>query len=825
MFFNPSKAKTKGLLQIDKEFATLDEITSAIDQNNSIEPNGKNLVFTFSYKISQLKALENNATSVRILIKKSNKAKPVILNSKKAGGNDNLEVINKILTQKTRLGLIDTSEEVIFDEISSVSSRINNQLLDVIRTKQTDLDSTGLKKQKIVLRTVQEIIENNLEKNIVGRNIFRSKVDVEKKITKNIDSSFLDEKQELYYKLLSAEIPPSSLDLANSRTISTINNVRGTLKSNRKDEYLNDYSNELTNFLLFEGIEEEKSLSDKNPQEIVTTLENVVDSYVLVKTKVSLNASVLNASSPLIVNFELLQTKYLDSGEKITVPVESINRNLNPNEHFSKYFYPTKAPVVSYSKDNHTVYFCIQQIDDKADTVKIYRKEINDSISSNYVYVGEVDVASNRGAVLFSLTHNYKDFSIYRFIPFSRNAKEFFPCQFTDVVVKEKKNSKHLTIVPRLVEEGVLVCAYNKDPMIYSARLLIKNLSKKQKKYADTGKTFHFFSKDSQSSVVIPDLQKNDVYEFATMVMLKSGVEVFSNHKARIEFLPYESKSISIILTNTSNPGTNDVQMTISATLQDDPSKQTKELLDSFSKNYGSNDSRVAAFNKLVYFNVIRYDTLTGEEADLGIIKNGESFTDSIQSAKFNAPQIIQGRNYKYLINPLIREPDSFGENVETKDEITKKSYKFSPKQFLHPLALQKGIIRKLSSIDKDPKHEALYGKIGFSYYFEYDTEISKPIVNNFIAKKENKKIFLSWNIIGVLSEIDHFILMKESNKIRTIIGKSHSIISNMIYFNDISYDDLGENKYIIVPVYSDFSTGMYVYSNELLIEESDVKA
>jgi hypothetical protein len=822
MFFNPIKSK-KELLQIEKDFVTLDEITSVVDHNNSIDPSGQQLNFTFSYKISQLQALEHNATSVRITIKKSNKTRPIILNSKKAGGTDPVDVVERILTHKKRIGLSNNSEEVIFTKISDISSRINNQLIDALRTGQTDLDSLGLKKQKIVLRTVQEVIENKLEENLIEQSTFRSKVDFEKKINRNVFKT-IDKKQELYHKLLSSEIAPSSLDSVNNRFVSAFKNSRGISNRNNKEEYLDDYSNELSNFLLFEGVEKEKSFSEKDSQEIVTTLENVVDSSILIKTKVNLRLSSLSNSSNLIVNFELLKNKHLDSGERTVEVIQSIDRSFYPNEYISRYFYPTKAPSVSYSKSDHKIHFLIKQLDKRADTVKVYKKEINNSISSNYVYAGEIDIVESFGPMPFVVDHSYKEFSIYRFIPFSRKSKEFFPCQFTDVIVHEKQYSKHLVIVPRLTEEGITICAYNKDPMIQSAKLFIRNLSLKQKQYANTGRIFQFSNASSQSSTSINDLQENHIYEFSTVITLKSGVEIPSTHTARIEFLPYEAKALNLNITDTSLPGADDVQMTISATLQIDSSRQTRELLDSFAKNYEGNNSKVAAFNKLIYFNVIRHDVVTGEEADLGIIANGESFNDSIQSAKFNASQLRPDRSYKYVINAMVRDPESFRENAEVKDEISKKSYKFSPKQALHPLNLKRGIMKSITSIDKDAKHEALYGKIGFSYYFEYDRSLSKPYVDNFVARKQDQKIFLSWSVTGISTEIDHFIIMKESNRARTIIGKSHAIVSNIAYIHDITKDDIGENKYILVPVYSDFSTGIYSYSNSILVEESDVK-
>ena len=234
--------------------------------------------------------------------------------------------------------------------------------------------------------------------------------------------------------------------------------------------------------------------------------------------------------------------------------------------------------------------------------------------------------------------------------------------------------------------------------------------------------------------------------------------------------------------------------------------------------------SKEARLDKYVFFNVIRYDVTTGEEADLGVILNGETFIDSVQSAKVNAPFLLPDRSYKYVITPLVREPDSFQEIVEKKDELSRRSYKFSPKKHKHPVALKKGTLLSEYFINNDSKHAALYGKLGTCYTFEIDNEANTPSIERLIADKKSNYVLLSWMVEGILSKIDHFMILKEVEGIRSVIGKSHCMSKYLNYKYELTHKDIGSTKYILIPVYSDYAMGNLAYSNSILIEESDIR-
>lgn len=830
MFFN-SNEKKKKLLRIDDDFATLVGITSSESNHAAADPSSRtapgNLQFIFSYKISQLQAIEENATSVRITVKiQSNVGRHVIIKSKRAGESDPNDVIDRILSHKSKISLVNKSEQILCERISDITAKINNQLLDALRTGQADLGTLGLKKQRLTVRTVEEITENNLENSVIYPKLVRRDLDAEKGIFSNLTSDSANER-ELYHMMMMQGHSPASLENSNDRFISTYERSKGLLQTSKKEDHNSgDSSKLLLNFFLFDNREKRKKISEKASQEKLTVLESKVDNSILLKTKIDLKASILDLESSIVAKFELLQTKKDSSGKTVVTVIEDIERSFDPNEHVKNYFTPIKPPAVRVSKNKNVLHFSITQKDSRANNIRIYKKIINNNVYSDYYAIDEIRMSEYTGPVNYRYENDSNEFCIFRFIPVTTINKDYFPCQFTDVVIHEKKKYKNLVIIPQLTEGGIRIHAYNKDPMIQSARLLVRDIRTKKSVFSETGKSFYFSKGVTKRSEFLTGFQENNIYEFTTKIQLKNGVEVDSSHIAMIEFLPPAERALDVTFNNIANPSStfNDVQMSINATLQTDQIGQIEQLKNLVSKNYSGDESRKAIFDKYIFFNVVRYDTSTGEESDLGIIINGENFVDSLQSAKFGASPILEDRSYKYVITPMVREPESFEESVEKKDETTRKMYKMSPKKHIHPSALKKGMLLSNHFIDGDSKHAAIYGKLGANYTFDIDNVIPSPSIEDLTARKNGNQIFLTWKIKGILSRIDHFIIMKEVDGIRKLVGKSHAIISSLTYRHELNYSDVGNTKYVLVPVYSDYSIGSSARSNDVIIEESDIK-
>jgi hypothetical protein len=98
-----------------------------------------------------------------------------------------------------------------------------------------------------------------------------------------------------------------------------------------------------------------------------------------------------------------------------------------------------------------------------------------------------------------------------------------------------------------------------------------------------------------------------------------------------------------------------------------------------------------------------------------------------------------------------------------------------------------------------------------------------KANIVDFNVKQFSKNVnLLSWRVQGSIEKVDHFIIMKEVNGVRTVVGKAHSEFAygNCQYYHNLTRRDIGELKYVIVAVFNDYNTGKLVKSNTIVIED-----
>jgi hypothetical protein len=207
----------------------------------------------------------------------------------------------------------------------------------------------------------------------------------------------------------------------------------------------------------------------------------------------------------------------------------------------------------------------------------------------------------------------------------------------------------------------------------------------------------------------------------------------------------------------------------------------------------------------------------------MGIIANNSTFIDSQEAAKYSSKPLSQFDKYKYVIYPLVRDPATvISQKQEKIDLETRKRYNINQRKHLHPLTLTRGNIvsSNVISNDLDPKDDLLYGFIGTSYHVDASLISNKPLIESFnVSLINDKDVFLSWKISGNREFVDHIVILREIDGIRKIIGKTHCLVDgslNVTY--SLTQHDIGNIRFILVPVYNDFSSGQISISNELLV-------
>jgi len=850
MFFDLPKLKN-GIIEVEDNFATLERMFETSSESNGLRSQiaEGDMQFVFRYKISQLKAIAENAITLNITIKESGKDRPVIFSSEALRDLTGNEIIRNLITFRSQINNInqDDASNFVTKKSSDISSKINNQLISVIKAggSITDLG----KKSKLSLRKIESSVKKDKSKGeLVPQVSHHSISDIpELNLKQGLNNDGFNTRS-AYYKLLFEEgIAPSEITKLQSRNLSTYEVSQGIVRKNNHPENQGDSLGNVLNHYLFQG------QNSSRPKTYSTVLEGIIEDIVTVSTKVNIKQSQITKNTSLIVKFELFKNVSLSSGKKTLLPLETVEKIFDLQKHLNNFYLVKHPPHVAYTQKTGKVIFSIKQIDKKASKVKIYRKVIkNDGTLDSFSEVDTVNVSQSKGPIKVEFYVTKDDLTIYRFIPVS-NYTENLSSEFTDIVVSKKTHKKKVILIPKLSLQGnVKIEVFNHDPNITCARILYRDVTTKQKEFFQI-ENLNFSPNSMASSIFIKNrLIPNHIYEFTTMIVNGSGHEELSSHSAFLEYLPYEGGSLNIRLNeflkddlrfaasatateiaaarpagSEVNGRTLDLKFTPSIELEQEQNSRFRDQIAIFIGNYpefssSSINEKQSIFDKIICFQITRYNKSTGDVENLGIIGNNQPFTDSIQSSKFLAKNLLAENEYQYVLTPLIRHPESIARSskTEVEDIETKKKYSYDPTVKLYPEKLKRGTVFSRNFINETGQDESIAGKIGFNYSFEvsYKTPFGtiEKAFANFI---ESNKVSITCKINGDENSIDHILIFKEIENVRTLIGKSHCLTTDIRFIHEITKHDIGEISYVLVPVHADFSVGNVVYSNNLLID------
>jgi hypothetical protein len=827
MYFNPTNS-IKGLLEVDDDFAELVEITSSAASSGSNFKNQQvdsSLKFKFSYKISQIKAIQENALSVRITVKKKNRVKNSITQSTKAGSIDAKKLVDNILMQKINIISSNNAEKdsIIAIKESDITSRVNNQILNALKNGDDISELKGLKKSKLVFLTKSENDKFSKSPSLEAQ-VGHSTIEVKDNdiLLKNNLSTSINAKNERLKLIFNKGFSSSQITDLSDRTLSIHNSKSGTSRKKKVEEYAGDIRTKLLNAHLFEGQRKPESKKD-----YFASIQDIFDDKISVSSEVNIKESVAKNQTTLLISFELLQIINKKSGVRETKVVEKIEKDLNIQSYISNFFRPTIPPLVRFSKTNQNINFKIKQVDTQANFVSIYKRTINNgNLREKYVKIASIPATVKGGETNFSIINLNDNIAIFRFVP-SNGLTNSESCEFTDVVVKDnpRVNERSLVIIPSLSkngEEGIEVSAHNNYmPDVVAAKLLIRNATTGKKNF-EVVNNFTFSDKQTSSRLKLKNLVPYNVYEFTTILITEMGDEIRSNYTSCLEYIPPIGTPLNVVVSNPSTYSSDaqniDVQFSVSANVVADQNNMIKNMLADLQIPDVPARSSLA---NLIAFNVIRYNITTGDVDDMGIVSNNVTFSDSSESSKRGINSVQIGNSYTYVIYPLVRNPDTV---VDAKQEMidveTKKKYKINPRKHLHPLTLTKGNSVSEFFLNNDAKADLMRGMLGTSYEVPVSFINHNPRLFGLSVKKETNKNYVTWKVDGDPTLIDHILITKSINDVRTIVGKSNSFSELQTFIHNLSNDDIGVVSYLLTPVYLDYTSGNHVESSKILIDQ-----
>lgn len=809
-------ARRSDLLTVDPFFASLDEIN---DQGD--------IKFTFTYKVDQIKMIEENLTTVNVSILTKFVNPKSITNGSHIGMLNAQTMILNILTRSQTLKKNNKEQElhVVVRKSSDISSRISNDVVTQLNQGETRESIVQFNQTQLHSVSVHDINDENENKPLLQFIDNTSSV-----------SSSLRNDQDLMYRMITQQgIDPSYVTKLSHRSVSAKNSFEGVLRKTKTHENEIDPINQLANHYIFAQnsnpdqrttsvVDDDSTMIQVASQQTNSEIEIPVELTIPGRFK----GLITNGKLQFVVNFDLIDNK-------TNVVVQTVSKELDVSEHIKFFYTPKTPPVVSLSNVEMSTRTNIEvtQIDPGAKAVALYKKVISTLSVDNddYKLVKTVDVTPGVTSVI-QVDQPSTSTILYRLISVGKQGA--LSSEFTNIVLKTNRivQDKSLSVVTRLVETGIEIEVGSFPPGVISIEVLGRNLSTFQKEFQNIGNVITMVSDEIKSlgsfSIIDTNTNYHNIYEYVAKLNFDSGIPEHSQSSI-LERIPLEPGKIDIVISDvkvTTDLEEPNVTFTMNSKLLDNELDIVRQLLEKQGiKEFFNSDLKLERdlVKDLLAYNVQRVNITTGLREDFGILVD-DNFND-LELQKSNAIQpLVYGHRYEYEISVLLRSAETLFTTLQKvrTDPVTKKQYNFVPSKSLQPITLREGIIVSATGLDKSSKSAFAHGKIGF--YETLNVSFDKPQIEitNFNAERFNQTTNqLTWSMTSdLLSQVDHFLIMKEVHGVRTFIGKAHSnfALGNVQYFHQLSTHDLGELKYVLVVVHNDYTVSTEFQSNSVIV-------
>lgn len=807
------------LLKIDDNFALLKNIR----RDGLYE-------FEFRYKVPQADVIKQKATTVEVsVITKTIKKKPIIGIST-IGKIDAKEVIKNVLSDmaSAKSALKHQENYVIQSKNSDITAHINNEIVSMMAAGKTVDNIPQTYTHKLRSVSAGSLKESNDVKPVLD--FMNMQVD---NIHNQVSSSYDQETKKLSQSMiLKHGLDPSEVANLDAKVGQSFDSFQGTFKPSNVKVGKNSTMDKLhDHVMLNKGIQGiQASAKEMNENQLINVVisEPVRDVEVPVTVKFFPPKKVIGSkdSVDVFVKFILKDSNTGSAIDSVTIP-------LDIPKHTRFYWTPTSAPVVKVTKAeiSSKVNLEIKQTSVNANEVHVFKKVVHTTNVQNddYVLVGVHPVTENQ-RIIVSVDMPLKNAYIYRVIPAHSGVLGY---SYNNIVIRPKRYTPvtAISLTSHVIDEGLQLEARHLPPETISVQFLQRNLTVFEKEFTSISEPILIEDTTRRAdyvSYIASNVQTNHVYEFACRIYQSTGVQMISGNEI-IEYILPEPGKIDVTVRDiiVSHDDEPNVSFTVDVNILDSNIDLIKSMLEKQGiKSYFEGDiaKQRDQLKSLLSYSVHRIDLNTGVREDLGVITQ-PTFNDKNVRRIYSASSLKYGHKYRYQITPLARAPETLFDAFKktSQDPVTKKAYSFEPSKFLHPITKKTGMIVTAAGLaTKFSKNAFEHGAIGATHNVEITLDQSPSIVADPGAEKINRYYnSVSWKLQGELSNVDHFIIMKEFHGMRVLLGTAHSSFQHghCQWLHKLGPRDKGEIKYVIVPVLNDYKHGNQITSNSLVIE------
>lgn len=786
----------------------------------NIGPSGNTFIYKIRYEANIINAIKKQAINVKIRILKDEQQQK---NHKIfTTGEDSDKVVTNLLLQKAKQKDLVRSKVnlILFETSSDISKKIPN---DKIKT----LTDTTLKNVKNNTKKVSVTKNENVIRPILAKNkaAFGDGLGIIQKVFK----------EEMKKVLLVHRTDPGAFLGSKSRTIiPTSVSFHGLI--NKKETKLTRINNNRKLQLVKENllsITNPVSSIDLSDDEYISVTEVESQTFVVVEEILQIPIEFL--SQPVfILELELFDKKGLSQ--------QIISIRVNHKEKLNEILIPALPPTITSSPVHKPgkVTLLLKQNDENCDKINLYKKVVvldQANIDSNFIFVKSVILEAGDGIQPVIDDHAAINPTIYRAIAVGKNG--ILGAEFGSVIISQDKTKVKfknstisnkdtvLTLTHKIINNFIELFVENIPSGPIALEIFRKDLTLNEKTATRLGNII-FLGNDKNETISYQDtnVKKDRIYEYYCNLIYKNGDTAIAKNNLIIPFETIESNitNLSTIIPTITEQDL-DVEFFIEKNNVLNNIDITKKVLTDqniLTEYQDEITNEKERLQNLFFTRVLRTNKLNGEIEDFGII-DSTTFSDKKYGPVKNVKPLEAGLEYVYTIMVYAIAAEVLFEKYTREITVrTGVTYDLLPSKWLHPLTLNEGTItNKTISKSRHANTIFTFGKIADIQYINVNLNSILPAITNTKASVlSDTKTLIKWKISGEAKKIDHFIIILETMGSRTIVGKSHNITST----NDFQFIDILDNgehgalKYIITPIYFDYSQGAEVFTNTIFI-------
>ena len=811
------------LLDVKDDFAHLRQVLS----NGDLE-------FEFFYHVQPHDAVAHEALNVRVSVfSRTIKQKPLLENSH-VGHIDTRKLVGNILMQmpNAKSAVKQQQEFAVAFRNSDISAKVNNEIVGQLRAKVPARNIQQLFRPVLKLMPSADVKEAADDKPVLTQVAHQFTSDIHTVHSASIDENATKMMHEM---IVRQGLDPSHILTLTHRSVPAVDALGGILRPQRALEFENSPASRLLHFHLFPPVVQTRPVytSQVVDSTVVQVLTHEPQASVEVPITIVVPRTALRSdgrdSPHFFVKFELINGR-------TGVAVDTVTKSLDTARHVQLFYTPRRPPIVKATKSEISTRanLEIKQIDPGASAVQIYKKQFFRAVTEvdDYTLIGTYNVKRNEQSLLVQVDLPRNSPALYRVVPVGNQGTQGF--EYTNVVVRPShyRQVKSLALTAQPIDIGIRLEARQIPQHVVAIEFKARNMTTFEDDYHNVGGDVSLIDDAVRTSdyltVVDRNVSANNIYEYVARLIYESGTDELTGHTA-VEFLQPVPGQVDTKIENlvVDLAGTLNVTFTITTNIVDNNLDVVKALLEKqgIIDQFKGDVEREREFLKsLIAHNIIRVDLTSGAREDFGVVTTN-SFSD-VDLRKNQAIRPLKlGHRYRYEVSALLRAPETMFETLtkEKVDQVTKKTYSFSPAKWLHPLTLNRGIIVSSAGLktrySKEPMSHGGLGAIE-SVEVSFDDEPAR-IIDPAASRFDKFLNIITWKVQGSIDAVDHFLIMKDVHGNRTLIGKAHSEFpyGNCQYLHPVSRRDEGSFNYVIVPIFNSYKTGTQVSTNAVIVE------